>query len=105
MMTTDLIPDPDKCRVRVERETRNYRAAMYNAIITRRDHPTYGYKKARITELWTRYETMLWAVAILHGDETAHAGFGARYGAEVLGLNYGDDRAAYLSAVQSGRKA
>lgn len=54
-------------------EVRHLRSSINNAIVNRRDHPSYGYTKAKITALYHELEGMLFALHVVRTGETSAA--------------------------------
>ena len=77
----------------LEREMAHTRNGLVNAIVCRRDHPTFGYKKADILERLAHLEGMLFAWRVIttgHGSANLPAAVDAA--ADALGIDLADLR-------------
>lgn len=76
------------------RECQCARAKVMNSIISRKQHPSYGYTKALIREEVAHLEGLLYAYHLVTGhDPTVYLPSGARQAAAALDIDLNDIRA------------
>ena len=90
---TDIRYDwPDGLEL-LEREIGAQRNGLMNAILMRKEHPTYGYTKAEIRRVFARIEGLLYAwQTITTGFASANFIGAAREAGDALGIDLIDLR-------------
>ena len=92
-------------KLRLASEVRCQYNGLMNAILNRRQHPTYGYTKADINNRWQQLVGLSAGYALAFGlAESVNVFANAQAGMMALDLNYGDTYAAVNGVMRPTKK-